>query len=96
MIKIFKILHFKSKEQAYRKGVKEMNTLIIKAMVYWQMFKNRFFEEERGDVNVVSIVVLIGIAVLLAVLFKDQIGKLLQNLFNQISKSANDVVTKNI
>lgn len=73
-----------------------MNTLVIKAMVYWQMFKNRFFEEERGDVNVVSIVVLIGIAVLLAVLFKDQIGKLLQNLFNQISKSANDVVTKNI
>ncbi len=96
MIKIFKILCFKSKEQAYRKGVKEMNTLVIKAMVYWQMFKNRFFEEERGDVNVVSIVVLIGVAVLLAVFFKDKIGELLKTLFNQIGDSADNVVTKNI
>ncbi len=73
-----------------------MNTLVIKAMVYWQMFKNRFFEEERGDVNVVSIVVLIGVAVLLAVFFKDKIGELLKTLFNQIGDSADNVVTKNI
>ena len=44
----------------------------------------KFITKENGDVNIVSIVVLIGIAVLLAVVFKDRIGELLRNLFDSI------------
>lgn len=48
--------------------------------------------DESGDVNIVSIVVLIGIAVLLAVFFKEEIMELLQGLFDTISGTANEAV----
>ncbi len=52
----------------------------------------QFFSDERGDVNIVSIVVLIGIAVLLALVFKDQIEGLLESLFATIGTNATDAV----
>lgn len=52
----------------------------------------QFLQEEDGDVNIVSIVVLIGIAVLLAVFFKNQIVNLLNNLFGVINNSANSAM----
>lgn len=48
--------------------------------------------EEDGDVNVVAIVVLIGVAVLLAIVFKDAIGSLIKNLLNTITNNASNVV----
>ena len=50
--------------------------------------------DEEGDVNIVSIVVLIGIAVLLALFFKDQIHDLLDSLFKTISGNATKAVEK--
>ncbi|NLJ17187.1 MAG: flagellin-like protein [Clostridiales bacterium] len=50
------------------------------------------FSEEKGEVNIVAIVVLIGIAVLLALIFKDQIANLLSTLFNTITENANSAV----
>lgn len=41
-----------------------------------------FVTKEDGDVNVVSIVILIGIAVVLALLFKTQITTIVTNLLN--------------
>lgn len=52
-----------------------------------------FLCDEEGDVNIVSIVVLIGIAVLLALFFKDQIMALLDTLFASITDRATDAVT---
>ncbi|MBS4967311.1 MAG: flagellin-like protein [Lachnospiraceae bacterium] len=54
-----------------------------------------FLRDERGDVNIVSIVVLIGIAVLLAIFFQDQIKALLKSLFDTISTNAGNVVKGN-
>ena len=51
-----------------------------------------FFSDEKGEVNIVAIVVLIGIAVLLALIFKDQIEGLLETLFGTITENANDAV----
>ena len=48
----------------------------------------KFITKENGDVNIVSIVVLIGIAVLLAVFFRGQIENLLESLFGTINGSA--------
>ena len=55
-----------------------------------------FLRDERGDVNVVSIVILIGIAVLLAAFFKDQIRDLLENLFRTITGNAENIVDTSV
>lgn len=52
-----------------------------------------FLKKEDGDVNIVSIVVLIGIAVLLAIIFKDAIGNLLNSMFNTIGNNANNAIS---
>ncbi len=51
--------------------------------------------DEKGEVNIVAIVVLIGIAVLLALVFKEQIEGLLTDLFTTIKGSATSAVTSN-
>ena len=51
-----------------------------------------FVAEERGDVNVVSMVVLIGIAIMLAVLFKGTIGNIAKDLLGDISNQASNVM----
>lgn len=65
-------------------------------MRYWKLriaaLAKNFFEEENGDVNIVSMVVLIGIAVLLAVLFKEQISGLLETLFGTINDNATKAI----
>jgi len=51
-----------------------------------------FFSKEDGDVNIVSIVVLIGIAVLLAILFRGAISNLLNSLFGTIENNATNAI----
>ena len=45
----------------------------------------RFIKDERGEVNIVATIILLGIAVLLAVAFRNQIGKLFSDKFTKIS-----------
>lgn len=51
-----------------------------------------FFTDETGAVDIVAIVVLIGIAVLLALTFQKQIEQLLNSLFSTISGNATNAV----
>lgn len=51
-----------------------------------------FFTKENGDVNVVSIVFLIGIAVVLAIVFKDKAKALVESLMGIVSKKATDAI----
>lgn len=65
----------------------------ILMMGNFAMFKfKKLFTDEKGEVNIVAIVVLIGIAVLLALIFKDEIQQLLETLFGTITQNANDAV----
>lgn len=57
-------------------------------MMKAQMKLRKFCEKEDGDVNIVSIVVLIGIAILLAIIFREHIENLLDTLFTQIENNA--------
>lgn len=50
-------------------------------------------KEESGEVNIVAIVVLIGIAVLLAIFFRGQIQNLLNSLFGTINNSATNAIS---
>ncbi|MDR2357707.1 MAG: flagellin-like protein [Oscillospiraceae bacterium] len=52
-----------------------------------------FVTREEGEVNIVAIVVLIGIALVLAVLFRNQIKDLLDKLFKSINANADSAVS---
>lgn len=66
------------------------NMMLLGSMAKYKLKK--LFTDEKGEVNIVAIVVLIGIAVLLALVFKEQIQNLLESLFATITKNAQDAV----
>ena len=68
----------------------------VKNLMYKAESKIReFITKENGDVNIVSIVVLIGIVVLLAILFRGAISNLLNSLFSTIENNATSAITNN-
>lgn len=72
-----------------------MGLLIDNLMVYKMMLAQRLkeiFTDEKGEVNIVAIVVLIGIAVVLAIVFRKAIGKLLNTLFGTITENAENAI----
>ena len=69
-----------------------MRSNIKNAIGYMNAKFKKFIKDERGDVNIVSIVVLIGVAVLLAIIFKDAIADLLKSLLDSIKKNGTNLV----
>lgn len=77
----------------------KLTAMYVKASILTKRAKEKVvetvkdvFTDETGDVNVVAIVVLIGVAVLLAIVFKEQIAKILKSLFEKIDTNAGDAV----
>ena len=68
-----------------------LSKLYIKALTAKLLLAEKL-KEEKGEVNIVAIVVLIGIAVLLAIIFKDAIEGLLRSLFSTINSSATNAI----
>lgn len=68
----------------------KQNIMILATMAKLKI--RDFFTDERGEVNIVTIVVLIGIAVLLAVVFKEQVQDLLVTLFDAIKGTAGKAI----
>ena len=76
-----------------------MNALyanLMAALVVLQTKIEAFFKKEDGAVDIVAIVVLIGVAVLLAIVFKDALGELIGNLLDTIKGNSEDVVNSRI
>lgn len=65
-----------------------LNRLYIMACFHLQ----EFFHDEEGAVDIVAVVVLIGIAVALAVIFRKQIEGLIKNLLITIQGNAESAV----
>ncbi len=59
-----------------------------------KLFGRKFIYDEDGAVSIVTIVVLIGIAILLAVVFRSKIEELLNTLFNSIKESGTNAIKK--
>lgn len=53
---------------------------------------HKLLTDESGEVNVVAIVVLIAVAVVLALLLKDQIAGLIRSLISQITGKASEAL----
>lgn len=51
----------------------------------------KLIKDEKGEVNIVAIVLLIGIVVVLAIVFKDAILDLLNNLFSDINDQTSGI-----
>ena len=56
-----------------------------------KMKVHSFMTIENGEVNIIAMVILIAIAVLLAVLFRKQIGKIISDLFKAINDNVGAV-----
>lgn len=69
-----------------------MRNLMDSAVIAAKFKMNEFLTREDGDVNVVSIVVLIGVAVTLALVFKDTAKKILDELLNAIKGNATTAI----
>ncbi len=67
-----------------------VDRMYIAAQAKW----NKFRKEERGDVNIVSIVVLCGIVIALAIVFRDQLAKVIENVLQTVQGRANSVVVQ--
>lgn len=63
--------------------------MILKA----QLKAENFFKKENGEVNIIAIVILIGIAIMLALIFKDRISTLIGSLFDTIDNNAQSAVS---
>lgn len=74
----------------------EIYMLVMSALFAVKAKLAKLMTNEDGDVNIVSIVVLIGVAVLLAIVFKDAIGNLIRSLLATITGNASDVVNSRI
>lgn len=57
-----------------------------------KLFGRKFIYDEDGAVSIVTIVVLIGIAILLAVVFRGKIESLLNTLFGTIEESGKKAI----
>ncbi len=51
-----------------------------------------FLQSEKGDVNIVSIVVIIGIVIIIAGIFRNQIKSLVESLFQTIGQNAQNAI----
>ena len=69
-----------------------MINMLRNMAMFMEMKCRSFLSDESGEVNVVAIVVLIGVAVLLAIIFRDAIGDLLNTLFGTIRDNAEGAI----
>lgn len=69
-----------------------MKNLMDTAVITAKFKLNEFLTREDGDVNVVSIVVLIGVAVTLALVFKEQITTIMKGLLTAIKGNAETAI----
>lgn len=67
-----------------------MDAVALKAQIRLQ----HLLEDEKGAVDIVAIVVLIGIAVILAGIFRKGIAGLINSLLNTIQGGATNAITQ--
>lgn len=66
--------------------------LYCKALLLKMLLVDKL-KSEIGEVNIVAIVILIGIAVLLAIFFRGAIENLLNTLFGTINNTASNAIS---
>lgn len=65
------------------------NLMVLATMARLRL--KEVFCDEKGEVNIVAMIILIVIAVMLALLFREQIGELVNKLFESIKGKEEDL-----
>ena len=65
---------------------------LLVTKLWLQAKLNKFMHNEKGEVNIVAIGVLIGIAVALAIIFRGYIGNLLNRMFGSIDNKVDNAI----
>ena len=69
-----------------------LTNLYVMAQSHAIVFKNRvvrFFKDEKGEVNIIAIIVILAIALALAIIFRNQIVKLFDSIWDGIWSNNN-------
>lgn len=69
-----------------------MLNLIDRMYLTMKVRWNAFVNQEQGDVNIVSIIVICGIVVILAAVFKEQLKTFITTVFSKVTTNAGNVV----
>ncbi|MDD5934649.1 MAG: Flp1 family type IVb pilin [Clostridiales bacterium] len=67
---------------------------LLKLQVSAKIKKDQFLHEERGEVNMIAIIMIIAVVIVLAVVFKDQLKKLIEELFGKIQGKADSAMSQ--
>lgn len=65
-----------------------MNAAIIQLQFSAKRFFNHLFREEKGGSEIIALVVIIGIVITLAFVFRKEIGNLFKELWNSMVKGS--------
>lgn len=68
-----------------------LNTMLMYANIARLKVKD-FFKDESGAVDIVAIVVLMGIVVIVALVFKTQLNELIKHLFHTLTGTADNAI----
>lgn len=71
-----------------------LNSLFIWGKIRLGKLAERFSSEEKGAVEIVTIVVIIGIVIILAAVFRRQLVQLIETLLGKIGADAEAVITE--
>lgn len=69
-----------------------MKDFLLKKYVQGKMAVNSFKENEKGEVNIIAIVLIIIVVIALVVIFRDQIESLITNLFKRINEDVDSKI----
>ena len=72
----------------------KLDRMLISAKIYGKAAIDSVLFDERGDVNVVSMVALIAVAIVLALVFKDEIGGLIDGIISGMSTNTSNLHTR--
>ncbi len=68
--------------------LQKLDALYFSGKTWLACKANQFFRKEDGDVNIVSIVVIIAVVIVLAGIFREQIKSLIETLVQGITGKA--------
>ncbi len=66
---------------------------MIKLQTKMRNFAEDFKKEERGASDIVAILLIILVVVAIAFVFKDQLGNLVNNVFNKVGENTSDLTS---
>lgn len=68
-----------------------LTNLYVMAQIQVTLLKNKvahFFKDEKGEVNIISMIVILAIALAISVIFRDEIVKLFDQIWGDIWSDA--------